>query len=186
MTPKRIVFLHGVGSSGGGMRPLAEALGLLGEAHFPDGTHPYDLGPGRQWFSVRDVTEANRPDRVAAAVPELTAMLTALGPTNDTLLIGFSQGSIMALHAAAAGLPLAGVIALAGRLAGPVAPRVSWPPITLLNGELDRIMLPTIATATANWLRDAGAAAEAQILPGLGHSVDHQVIAAIRLALSIQ
>jgi phospholipase/carboxylesterase len=183
---KRIVFLHGVGSSGAAMRPLAQALGVTIESHFPDGPHAFDMGPGHQWFSVRGITEANRPERAAAALPDLMAMLQALGPTEETLLIGFSQGSIMALHAAAAGLPLAGVIAIAGRLAGPVAPLATWPPITLLNGERDTMMPPPIALATAGWLRAAGAAPVAQILPGLGHSVDHQVIDAIRAALTDQ
>lgn len=52
---KRIVFLHGVGSSAAAMRPLADALGLAVEAHFPDGPQPFDMGPGRQWFSVRGI-----------------------------------------------------------------------------------------------------------------------------------
>jgi phospholipase/carboxylesterase len=181
---KRIVFLHGVGSSGANMRPLAQALDLSVPAHCPDGPHPFDMGPGRQWFSVRGISEANRPDRVAAALPALTALLQSLGPTGETLLIGFSQGSIMALHAAAAGLPLAGVIAIAGRLAGPVPARTTWPPITLLNGALDPIMPPSIANATAEWLRDAAASPKAQIFQGLGHMIDDQVIAAIRTQLA--
>lgn len=176
---KRIVFLHGVGSSGAAMQPLAHEIGLTVETHFPDGPQGFDMGPGRQWFSVRGVTEANRADRVAGALPDLVALLKGFGPTEQTLLIGFSQGSIMALHAAAAGLPLAGVIAIAGRLAGPVPAHDVWPPITLLNGDRDTIMPPPIAMATADWLRTAGAAPVAHILPGLGHSIDHQVIAAI-------
>lgn len=180
---KRIVFLHGVGSSGAAMRPLAQALGLTEAVHFPDGPQPFDMGPGRQWFSVRGITEANRPDRVAAALPTLTAMLVALGPTEETMLIGFSQGSIMALHAAAAGLPLAGVIAIAGRLAAPVPLRATWPPITLLNGEMDTMMPPAVATATLEWLQKAGASPSSSIFPGLGHSIDHQVLDAVRTAL---
>lgn len=165
------------------MRPLSDALKLTENAHFPDGTHAFELGPGRQWFSVRGINEANRVDRVAAALPDVVAMLTALGPTQETLLIGFSQGSIMALHAAAAGLPLAGVIAIAGRLAGPVAPLENWPPIMLLNGTLDSIMPPEIASATTGWLQAAGAAPVLKILPGLGHNIDQQVIVATRNAV---
>jgi phospholipase/carboxylesterase len=182
---KRIVFLHGVGSTGGDMRPLAQALDLAVPAHFPNGTLPFDMGPGRQWFSVRGITEANRPDRVAAALPAVTAMLQSLGPTEDTLLIGFSQGSIMALHAAAAGLPLAGVVAVAGRLAGPVPAQAIWPWVTLLNGAADPMMTPTIARATLSWLQAAGATPAAHILPDLGHTIDHRVVDLIRSAISM-
>lgn len=181
---KRIVFLHGVGSSGAAMRSLAQAIDVEDCAHFPDGPHPFYMGQGREWFSVRGITEASRAERVAAALPDLVAMLTALGPTDETVLIGFSQGSIMALHAAATGLPLAGVIAIAGRLAGPVPERKAWPPITLLNGELDQLMPPSVTMATAQWLRDAGANPSAKILPQLAHSIDQQVLDDVRRALS--
>jgi phospholipase/carboxylesterase len=181
---KRIVFLHGVGGSGAAMRPLAAALDLEMPCHFPDGPHAFDMGQGRQWFSVRGITEANRPQRVAQAMPDLAELLRALGPTDQTLLVGFSQGAIMALHFAAAGLPLAGVIAIAGRLAGPVAARSTWPSITLLNGARDTVMPPPIAAATAGWLHAAGAAPVAKLLPEMGHSIDQQVIAAIRASLA--
>jgi len=181
---KRVVFMHGVGSSGSDLRPLADALGLSVPAHFPDGTHPFDMGPGRQWFSVRGISEANRPERVTGALPALTKVLEGFGPTEETLLIGFSQGSIMALHAAAAGMPLAGVIAIAGRLAGPVPAQPLWPQITLLNGDQDHLMPPPVARATADWLRDAGATPTAHILPGLGHTIDHRVVDLIRSSLA--
>jgi phospholipase/carboxylesterase len=61
----RIIFLHGVRSSGAAMRPLAEALDVTATAHISDGSEPFDMGPGRQWFSVMGTTEDNRlaPDR---------------------------------------------------------------------------------------------------------------------------
>lgn len=180
---RRIVFLHGVGSSGAAMRGMADALDLSDKAHFPDGPQPFDMGAGRQWFSVRGVTEENRPARVAAALPALTDMLAGFGPTKDIVLIGFSQGAIMALHAVAAGLPVAGVIAVAGRLAGPVPPHQDWPPITLLHGDADSVMPPAVARATEGWLRDAGANPTLELFTGLGHSIDTRALAAIRIAL---
>ncbi len=53
---KRIVFLHGVGSSGDAMRPLGDELGLAVDMHFPDGPQAFDMAAGRQWFSVKGVT----------------------------------------------------------------------------------------------------------------------------------
>jgi len=174
----RIVLLHGVGSSGAGMRPLADALGL--EAHCPDGPEAFDMGPGRQWFSVRGVTEENRPARVAAALPAARHMIETLGDPRETWLVGFSQRAIMSLHLAAEGLPVAGVIAIAGRLAGPVAARKDWPPIWQLHGANDGVMRLEVAEATERWLREAGAAPEFTVFPSLGHSVDARMLKRLR------
>ncbi|HBH36923.1 MAG TPA: esterase, partial [Curvibacter sp.] len=68
-----ILLFHGVGSN-------AHSLAGLGQAYaqaFPqalvvaiDAPYESELAPGgRQWFSVRDVDEDNRPQRVAAALP---------------------------------------------------------------------------------------------------------------------
>ncbi|MFO1202810.1 MAG: hypothetical protein U1E58_09245 [Tabrizicola sp.] len=186
MTPsyRQFIFLHGVGGTGAAMRPLAAALALPRPAAFPDGQDRFDMGPGRQWFSVKGVTEANRPGRVAEALPAFARLIESLGDPRDSLLIGFSQGAIMALHAVAAGLPVAGVIALSGRLAGPVGPRSDWPPITLLHGADDPVMPLAAARATEAWLHDAGAAPRLTVFNGLGHGIDARVLAAIRDTLS--
>ena len=69
--PKQLVLLfHGVGSSARDLGPLAEALA----PHLPDAAivsvqAPDAVGRGWQWFSVEGVTEADRPARVAAAMP---------------------------------------------------------------------------------------------------------------------
>lgn len=181
---KRIIFLHGVGGSGASMRPLVDQLGVMREAHCPDGPHAFDMGAGRQWFSVKGVSEVNRPARLAEALPAFKGIVEAFGDPRATFLIGFSQGAIMALHMAAEGLPVAGVIALSGRLAGPVASRPDWPPITLLHGTDDPVMPPEFARSTHGWLRSAGADPRLQLFDGLGHAIDDRVLAAIRIALS--
>ena len=178
----RVVLLHGVGSSGAGMRPLAGALDLR-ETHCPDGPELFDMGPGRQWFSVKGVTEANRPARIAAALPGVRQMIEGLGDPWETFLVGFSQGAIMALHLAAEGLPVAGVAAIAGRLAGPVPARTDWPPIWLLHGERDAVMPLSVAQSTEGWLRPAGAEPRLTVFPGLGHTVDARVLAQVRSVL---
>ena len=180
---KRVIFLHGVGSSGAAMRPLADQLSLMVEAHFPDGPQSFDIGPGRQWFSIKGVPGLTRPARIAEALPAFTRIIDAFGEPRDTLLVGFSQGAIMALHAVAAGLPFAGVFALSGRLAGPVATRQDWPPITLLHGTADRVMPSDVARATEAWLRAAGAAPHLRLFDGLGHGVDERVLTTIQQLL---
>ena len=180
----RLVFLHGVGSSGAALRPVAQALGLDFPAHFPDGTDPSDMGPGRQWFSVKAVTEANRPARIAGALPALRATVESFGDPAETVLVGFSQGAIMALHAVAAGMPAKAVFALSGRLAGPIPARADWPEIHLLHGAEDGVITPDFAQATEGWLRAAGAAPRLRIFAALGHSIDARTLAAMREALA--
>lgn len=98
----------------------------------------------------------------------------------DTALIGFSQGAIMALHVVAEGLPVRAVFALSGRLAGPVAARTGWPPITLLHGAADPVIPAQMAEATRGWLCDAGAAPELRLYDGLGHGVDERELSVLR------
>lgn len=87
---------------------------------------------------MQGLTETTQPERMTTALPHLT-----------TLLTGFSQGAIMVLHVAAAGLPLAGGITIPGGLVGPVPRRTDWSPITLIDGDQGRLMAPEVARATA-------------------------------------
>jgi phospholipase/carboxylesterase len=177
------IFLHGVGSSGAAMRPLAMALGLDG-AQFPDGPEPFDMGPGRQWFSVKGITEENRPARIAAALPAFRALVESFGDPKDSILIGFSQGAIMALHAVANGLPAKSVFALSGRLAGPIPACTGWPPISLMHGRADAVIPARMAQATVAWLRGAGATPDLRLYDNLAHGVDERVLADLRNRLA--
>jgi hypothetical protein len=68
--PQQLVLLfHGVGSKASDLAPLGRTLA----PHMPDALFvsvqaPDAQGSGWQWFSVRGVTEANRPARVAATM----------------------------------------------------------------------------------------------------------------------
>ena len=107
-TPLHLVLLfHGVGSNAPDLAPLGEALA----PHLPDAVivsvqAPDAAGRGWHWFSVQGVTEADRPARVAAAMPGFVQTVqrwqeaAALAPAQTTL-IGFSQGGTVALEATA-------------------------------------------------------------------------------------
>ncbi len=180
-----LLLFHGVGSSAEDLRPLGEALAsqwpeaCVVSVRSPD---PSDLGQGWQWFSVRGVTEADRPARVAATMPRFVDAVrawqreTGTDP-GSTTLIGFSQGAIMALESTQLPEPAAGrVIALAGRFAQP--PRVAPPQVELhlLHGDQDRVMPPALATeAMAQW-RTLGGQGTVDLFPGLGHGIDARVV----------
>ncbi len=180
-----LLLFHGVGSSAEDLRPLGEALA----AQRPQAcvvsvrsTDPSDLGQGWQWFSVRGVTEADRPARVAAAMPRFVEAVrtwqreTVMDP-GSTTLIGFSQGAIMALESTQQPKPVAGrVIALAGRFAQP--PRVAPPQVALhlLHGDQDRVMPPALADDAVRQWRALGGNATLDTFTGLGHGIDARVV----------
>ena len=105
--PAELVLLfHGVGARAEDLVPLGEAIretcprASIVSVRAPDAS---SFGHGWQWFSVQGVTEANRPARIAGAMPRFVATIrawqdaTGIGP-EATTLIGFSQGAIMSLE----------------------------------------------------------------------------------------
>ena len=189
--PELLLLFHGVGAQAEDLRPLGEALAV----HRPQAwvisvqaPHPSDLGRGRQWFSVQGVTEANRPARVAAAMP---AFLDAVAgwqhqaqvAAGRTTLVGFSQGAIMALESTQIE-PMqpavaARVVALAGRFASPPRQAPAGTVIHLLHGDQDPVMPVALAVEADRALRALGARSTLDRFPGLGHGIDGRVLRAL-------
>ncbi|NPD14978.1 prolyl oligopeptidase family serine peptidase [Xinfangfangia sp. D13-10-4-6] len=184
MSRSLVIFLHGVGSRGADLAPLGDAWrALLPSTDFaaPDGPFAFDhSGSGRQWFSVKGVTEANRPGRILAArdafdhtIAGIVAAHGLTGQPDRVALVGFSQGSIMALDALASGRwPVAAVVAFAGRLASPapMAPSTGSR-VLLVHGDGDRVMPVEESRTTAAALKQAGVDVALNVLPGLGHTI---------------
>jgi phospholipase/carboxylesterase len=183
--PRLLLLFHGVGSSAEDLRPLGQALAAqlpqawVVNVRSPD---PSDLGQGWQWFSVRDVTEANRQSRVAAAMPRFQGAVSAWqreseAASQDTVLIGFSQGAIMALESTQQPQPLAArVVAIAGRFAQTPRSAPSDVALHLMHGDQDRVMpLALGEDATRQW-RALGGEATLDRFSGLGHGIDARVV----------
>ena len=177
-------LFHGVGANASHMAPLAERLA----AEFPqaavvcvDGPQPFDAGApgsgGFQWFSVQGVTESNRAERVAQALPGFVAMVRALQQRfgvswQCTALAGFSQGAIMALEAVQAEPHLAGrVLAFSGRHATAPMHAPLDTTVHLLHGMDDRVIPPGPAIDSAERLVALGADVTADVLPGIAHQL---------------
>lgn len=183
-----ILLFHGVGATAQSMAPL----GLAYAQAFPqalvvalDSPYPSELAPGgRQWFSVTDITEENRAQRVAAALPafeyavrywQQRAGVDAAG----TALVGFSQGAIMALASALRPEPVAArVIALAGRFARlPEQALHEGATLHLLHGKTDAVIPYSHAIEGAMRLRTLGADFTADVLPFVGHELHPELMA---------
>lgn len=185
-----LLLFHGVGSSAEDMAPLGQMLA----AQRPQAwvvcvrsPHRSDLGQGWQWLSVQGVTETNRPERVATAMPLFVQRVrdwqrqTGVGPQGTTL-IGFSQGAIMALESTQQtdDTPLARrVIAMAGRFAQAPRRAPQGTTVHLMHGEQDGVMPISLAEAAERALRALGADTTLERFAGLGHGIDARVAAAM-------
>jgi phospholipase/carboxylesterase len=182
-----VIFLHGVGSRGADLTPLAQGWRRsLPTTAFatPDGPFAFDGGgSGRQWFGISGVTEANRPQRIAAARPAFEDVLRGiieqhglLGQFDRVVLVGFSQGSIMALDAIASGRwPVAAAVAYSGRLTSPrpFTPARSTQ-VLMVHGAVDPVIPAGNSTEAAATRREAGLDVHTHILPGVGHTITAQ------------
>jgi phospholipase/carboxylesterase len=187
------ILLHGVGATADGLLPLAHVLQRqFPQAAFvlPQGFHAFDGGgAGRQWFSVMGVTEANRPARVAEALPALLAFIRAtqqrLGiGAAATALVGFSQGSILSLEAIAQADGLAGrVLAFSGRYASLPAQAPRLTTLHLFHGGADPVIPAAHAREAIEHLGALDGDVTLDIAQGVGHELHPALVeqALIRL-----
>lgn len=180
------ILLHGVGGSPDDMEPLAKAVRAAfpnAAVLVPQGFEPYDGGgEGRQWFSVRGVTEENRPGRVAQALPPLEAYVRAAQARfgllqSDTALAGFSQGAIMALELVQAHDGIVGrVIAFSGRYAQMPKTAPQFTTLHLLHGAADPIMNVEFIQAAQARLTELHGDSTIDIATQVGHALHPALI----------
>ncbi len=180
-----ILLFHGVGGTPDDMVPLGHRLaGDFGQATVVSIAAHYlsDASWGYQWFSVQGVTEDNRPERVAAAMPEFLAEIHAWQKNEDataatTILVGFSQGAIMALEAACALPAVAGqVVAIAGRFARLPAKTAPHTALHLLHGKQDAVIPYRHTVEAGHHLLGIGSDVTVDILPSIGHEIDADIM----------
>ena len=132
---------------------------------------------GRQWFSLRDWSPQCLLRGAQESVPALelfiNLQLARFGLKDGQLaLIGFSQGTMMALYA---GLrrqkPCAGIVGFSGSLIGETG-ITARPPVCLVHGDHDNVV-PFGAMALAEAaLKHEEVPVESHARAGLGHGID--------------
>jgi len=176
-----MVLLHGWGASAQDMAPLAQLLRRQfpqAAVLAPQGFEPVDNAlAGRQWFSVQGATEANRPERVAAALPAFADWLraaqaaTGVGPA-ATALMGFSQGAILSLELVQRHDGLAGrVLAFSGRYAALPETAPQHTTLHFFHGADDPVIPAVHARQAMQRLADVGGDATIDIAEGVGHAI---------------
>lgn len=179
-----VILLHGYGSNGDdliGLVPYWRAA--LPQTIFlsPDAPQPCPGVPGgRQWWPLTSLSPAARAAGVRDPADTLNAyidnQLETYGLTEDRLaLVGFSQGTMVALHVGPRRAALAGIVGYSGMLADPDAladEARCKPPILLIHGDADP-MVPVAALHQAEAaLGPLGFEVAAHVSGGLGHSID--------------
>jgi phospholipase/carboxylesterase len=180
-----VLILHGWGADGPNLIDLADVFAVtLPDAHFiaPNAPYPCEANPyGFQWFSLMDRQPQHLLAGVRGAADILNGFideqLAALALDNTKLaLVGFSQGTMTALHVALRRSPQIGaVVGFSGSLIGPdeLAKEITArPPVCLIHGDMDDVVPYASMERAANALAQHGVKAETHTRPYLGHSID--------------
>lgn len=181
--PKQIVLLlHGYGSNGADLIALAPHWRQsLPDALFLAPNAPQRGGSGFQWWPLFAFTPQALASGAASAAPAINAFvdrkLAQYGLDNsDLAIVGFSQGTMMALHV---GLrretQIAGILGYSGMLTGAADlahERITKPPVLLVHGSADPIVPVASLYAAEHALRRLGIDVTTHVSAGLGHSVD--------------
>lgn len=185
-TKSLVIFLHGYGADGADLFGLAEAMAPhLPDTVFrsPDAPEPCAVNPmGRQWFPISWIDgspEEAMQEGVRRAAKTLHAYLDEAmaeeGVTPaQTVLVGFSQGTMMSLLVGLRrSAALGGIVGFSGRLvtdeaAGPVTSR---PPVLLVHGDQDEVIPVQALHEAHEGLAAAGVAVSSHVSRGVGHGI---------------
>ena len=187
-----VVFLHGYGADGNDLIELGRAWqGALPDAAFvsPHAPHPCGQAPmGREWFPLTFRDPNERWTGVNAAAPALDAFLDAelqrrnLAPS-ALALVGFSQGTMMALHVGLRrAIAPAAIVGYSGMLVVPetVDPDTfageirSRPPVLLVHGDADELIPVQAIFHAVQGLAALEVPVQWHISPGVGHGIDEE------------
>jgi phospholipase/carboxylesterase len=180
-----VILLHGYGSNG------ADLMGLVPywRASLPDTVFMAPNAPetcpgapgGYQWWSLTHLGRESRAAGVRQAAPLVNAFIdmhrTAYDLANSKVaLVGFSQGTMMALHVGPRrSEALAGIVGYSGMLADAEALQTeakTRPPLLLVHGDADQ-MVPFAAMGQAEVeFARLGFEVDTYVAGGLGHSID--------------
>jgi phospholipase/carboxylesterase len=179
-----VVLLHGYGSDGSDLIALGrhwqellpDALFVSPNAHEACSENPQ----GYQWFALdldrRESLVSGLPMARPVVVEFLKAIWAQTGLTaQDTILVGFSQGAMMALHVGTSlEEQLLGIIAFSGAFVEPegfMNGNKARPPVCLVHGELDAVVDADLSRQAAEQLAGLGFEVSYHVSPGVGHGI---------------
>lgn len=203
-TKSIVILLHGYGADGNDLIGLAPHLSRsLPDTAFysPNAPYPCEMSPfGRQWFSLAEYDPEflrRAPETMSGALRAMAEgarknathihdfidhLIETHGIAADRVaLLGFSQGTMMALQTAPRRAEqLAGVIGFSGALLGDEALATeikTRPPILLVHGTADPVVPIEASRIARDTLAENGFSVSLHERPGLQHGIDEDGIA---------
>jgi len=179
---KLICFLHGYGSDGFDLFGLTKfLLDLSPNVGFISPNAPFDCESsnfGYQWFSLEDRMQEKLFAEAEIAVEYLDRYLSRqlkkyqLG-FEDCFLVGFSQGTMLALHYLLHYRPnLRGVLGYSGMLIDYRSKEESKTPICLIHGKMDDVVPLESMKNSEKILKQNNINIETYTCSNLGHSIN--------------
>jgi len=179
-----VILLHGYGSNGADLLGLAPywATALPGAAFVsPNAIEPVPQAPGGyQWFPISNLDPHLMEQGARQAAQSVDSFIDRelakhqLGPER-LALVGFSQGTMMALHVALRReKPVAAVLGYSGVLVGARTLKEdmrSKPPVLLIHGDRDPTIPIPAMFDSAHALSEAGHGAQWHVSYGVPHSI---------------
>ena len=138
---------------------------------------------GYQWFPIPWIDGSSEEEAevgMRAAAEDLNAYLDSVMADEDVLpeqvvVLGFSQGCMMALHVLPRREdPVAGIVGISGRLLQPELLQdeaVSKPPVLLVHGDQDEVVPPMSMPEAGDALQEAGFEVFGHVMKGTGHGI---------------
>ena len=185
-----MILVHGRGAT------AESILGLANELAQPDFAYLAPQAAGHTWYPLSFLAplEQNEPGLGSglALLQDLIVRLEGAGiPAERTMLLGFSQGACLtAEYVARRPRRYGGMAALTGGLIGPPGtPRqyagdLEDTPVYLGAGDPDPHVPWERVEETARVYGDLGAQVTLRRFPGMGHTVNHEELAAVRGMMS--
>ncbi|MCP4922747.1 MAG: hypothetical protein GY915_01765 [bacterium] len=185
-----VLIFHGYGASGDDLISIGKVWKMVFPRTVfiaPHGVQTWDGGgPGRQWFSLKDYTPQNLkvdPQEMLDSLPQVQAYIDHVLkhydiPASRLVLMGFSQGCMLALRA---GLgrkePVAGILGYSGAFITEEGFKPeSVPPVMLFHGKQDEAVPYRALVESEKALKALGVNVTAKSYSPLGHGISEEVV----------
>jgi len=184
-----IFAIHGRGANATDLAGLASEFGDGYRWILPQGPRPVPLGPGYvgwAWYELDDSradTVVESRDILARFVDDTLQRLNV--PRDRALLMGFSQGAVMSLHAGLESeTTFAGIAAMSGYLPAadtlaPILPQRRDRSILMVHGTQDQTLGIELGRAARDLLQNAGLSPEYAEFE-MGHQITPESLAVVR------